>query len=339
MTVVRAAAVQAPPVYLDKAASTARAVELLARAKDGGADLVVFAESWLPGYPEWLSYGVNWYDAPQTKALFGRFNRSSVTLSGPEVGAIAEAAGRLGVVVVLGISERDDEFSHGTLFNTAVFIDEQGRVRHAHRKPVPTFFEKMVWGPGDASGLRVLDSPSAGRVAAMLCWENWMPLARFALHAQGEQIHAALWPDVPEFNVLATRSYAFEGRCFVVSAGTRLLGADLPDDLRDSGAFGPEPVAEDRVLLTGGSTVAGPDGRILATAALEDDLLFADLDLDLISGELQIMDVAGHYNRPDLFQLSVNGSPMPQVTFLPGGGDGGEVQALSGRGDPVGGVS
>ena len=323
MTVVRAAAVQAPPVYLDKEASTARAISLLAEAKQGGADLVAFAESWLPGYPEWLSYGVSWYDAQRTKDLFGRFSRNSVTLRGPEVSAIAEAAGRLGVVVVLGISERDDEFSHGTLFNTAVFIDEQGQVRHVHRKPVPTFFEKMVWGLGDASGLRVLDSPTAGRVAAMLCWENWMPLARFTLHAQGEQIHVALWPDVPEFNVLATRSYAFEGRCFVVSAGTRLRGRDLPDELRDCGAFGPEPVDDERVLLKGGSTIAGPDGRILATAALEDDLLFADLDLDLIAGEQQIMDVAGHYNRPDLFQLTVNGSPLPQVSFLPGKEDDG----------------
>jgi nitrilase len=313
MTVVRAAAVQAPPVYLDKAESTARAIELISEAAAGGAQLVAFAESWLPGYPEWLSYGVSWYDAAHTKALFGRFNRNSVTLRGPEIAAIAEAAGRLGVVVVLGVSERDDEFSHGTLFNTAVVIDEQGRVRTVHRKPVPTFFEKMVWGLGDASGLAVLDSPTAGRVAAMLCWENWMPLARFALHAAGEQVHAALWPDVPEFNVLATRSYAFEGRCFVVSAGTRLLGRDLPDDLRDCGAFGPDPVDDDRVLLKGGSTIAGPDGRVLATAELADDLLVADLDLDLIAGEQQIMDVAGHYNRPDLFQLTVNRTPMPQL--------------------------
>jgi predicted amidohydrolase len=318
MTVVRAAAVQAPPVYLDKAGSTARAVELLDRAKAAGAHLVAFAESWLPGYPEWLSYGVSWYDDRQPKALFARLARNSVTVRGPEVAAIAEAAGRLGLVVVLGISERDDEFSGGTLFNTVVFIDERGRVRHVHRKPVPTYFEKMVWGLGDASGLRVLDSPTAGRVAAMLCWENWMPLARFVLHAQGEQIHVALWPDLPEFNVLATRSYAFEGRCFVVSAGTRLLGSDLPEDVRGSGAFGPEPVGDERVLLKGGSTIAGPDGTVIATAALEDDLLVADLDLDLIVGEQQLMDVAGHYNRPDLFELTVHGSPTPQVTFRAG---------------------
>jgi predicted amidohydrolase len=321
MTVVRAAAIQAPPVYLDRTASTAKAIDLLEQARAGGGDLVVFGESWLPGYPEWLSYGVSWYDAGRPKELFGRFSRNSVTLRGPEIGALAEAAGRLGVVVVLGISERDDEFSHGTLFNTAVFIDEQGRVRNAHRKPVPTYFEKMVWGLGDASGLQVLDSPTAGRVAGMLCWENWMPLARFVLHAAGEQVHAALWPDVPEFNVLATRSYAFEGRCFVVTAGTRLLGRDLPDDLRTCGAFGPDPVDGDRVLLKGGSMIAGPDGCVIATAALEDDLLFADLDLDLIAGEQQIMDVAGHYNRPDLFRLTVNRMPMPQVNLSPGPDD------------------
>jgi nitrilase len=321
MTVVRAAAVQAPPVYLDKAASTAKAIDLLHQARAGGAQLVAFGESWLPGYPEWLSYGVRWGEQ-LPKTLFGRFSRNSVTLHGPEIQAIAEAAGRLGVVVVLGVSERDDRFSHGTLFNTIVFIDESGRVRNVHRKPVPTYFEKMVWGLGDASGLRVLDSPTVGRVAGMLCWENWMPLARFVLHAQGEQIHVALWPDVPEFNVLATRSYAFEGRCFVVSAGTRLLGSDVPDDLRDVGAFGPEPVDDQRVLLKGGSTVAGPDGCVIATAALGDDLLYADLDLDRIAGEQQIMDVAGHYNRPDLFQLSINGSPMPQVTFLRDADDG-----------------
>jgi predicted amidohydrolase len=320
MTVVRAAAVQAPPVYLDKTASTARAVDLLEQASAAGADLVVFGESWLPGYPEWLSYGVSWYDDARPKDLFGRFSRNSVTLRGPEVSAIAEAAGRLGVVVVLGVSERDDEFSRGTLFNTAVFIDEQGRVRNAHRKPVPTYFEKMVWGLGDASGLQVLDSPTAGRVAAMLCWENWMPLARFALHAAGEQVHAALWPDVPEFNLLATRSYAFEGRCFVVSAGTRLLGRDLPDELRGCGAFGPDPVDDDRVLLKGGSAIAGPDGSVIAAAALDDDLLIADLDLDRIAAEQQIMDVAGHYNRPDLFQLTVNRAAMPQVRLLRGDG-------------------
>jgi nitrilase len=317
MTVVRAAAVQAPPVYLDKAASTAKAIDLLHQARTRGADLVAFGESWLPGYPEWLSYGVRWGD-PLPKTLFGRFSRNSVTVRGPEVRAIAEAAGQLGVVVVLGISERDDEFSNGTLFNTVVFIDERGRVRNVHRKPVPTYFEKMVWGLGDASGLRVLDSATAGRVAGMLCWENWMPLARFVLHAQGEQVHVALWPDLPEFNVLATRSYAFEGRCFVVSAGTRLLGRDIPEDLRDRGAFGPDPVDDDRILLKGGSTVAGPDGCVIATAALDDDLLVADLDLDLIAGEQQIMDVAGHYNRPDLFRLSVTRSAMPQVTYLPG---------------------
>jgi predicted amidohydrolase len=334
MTVVRAAAVQAPPVYLDKAASTARAIDLLSQARAGGADLVAFGESWLPGYPEWLSYGVRWgEDLPKT--LFGRFSRNSVTVRGPEVAAIAQAAGRLGVVVVLGISERDEEFSGGTLFNTVVFIDERGRVRNVHRKPVPTYFEKMVWGLGDASGLRVLDFPTAGRVAGMLCWENWMPLARFVLHAQGEQIHVALWPDVPEFNVLATRSYAFEGRCFVVSAGTRLRGRDLPDELRDCGAFGPEPVEDQRVLLKGGSTVAGPDGCIVATAALDDDLLFADLDLDLIAGEQQIMDVAGHYNRPDLFQLTVTRSPRPQVTFLPGPDAGLPFGDGDGDGDPM----
>jgi nitrilase len=186
---------------------------------------------------------------------------------------------------------------------------------------VPTHFERMVWGLGDASGLRVLDSAIVGRVAAMLCWENWMPLSRFVLHAQGEQIHVALWPDLPEFNVLATRSYAFEGRCFVVSAGTRLRGGDLPDDLRNCGAFGPEPVDDLRVLLKGGSTVAGPDGRVIAGADLDDDLLFADLDLDLIAAEQQLMDVAGHYSRPDLFTLSVRRSTAPQVTFLPEAGD------------------
>src|SRR3712207_4840421 len=171
MTVVRAAAVQAPPVYLDKTASAAKAVDLLHQARAGGARLVVFGESWMPGYPEWLAYGVRWGEE-MPKVLFGRFHRNSVTVRGPEVRAIAQAAGHLGMAVVLGVSERDDRFSHGTLFNTAVFIDEQGRIRNVHRKPVPTYFERMVWGPGDASGLRVLDFPMVGRVAAMLRWEN-----------------------------------------------------------------------------------------------------------------------------------------------------------------------
>jgi len=315
---VRVAAVQAPPVFLDLAASQMRAVELIEKAAAGGARLVAFAEAWLPGYPEWIVRGAPWEDH-QFKVLFARLSANSVEVADGDLRDLCAAAARHEVVVVIGVTERDTQFSRGTLYNSLVLIDATGSVQLVHRKLIPTHAEKIVWGAGDASGLRVRPT-SIGRVGGLICWEHWMPLARFALHAQGEQIHVAVWPDLPEMNLLATRSYAFEGRCFVVAPGTRLLGSDLPQGMPAAYVFGREPFSPETVLLKGGSVVVGPDGLVLAEAAMADDLLFADLDLGAIAGEQQAMDVAGHYNRPDLFRLEVNALPAAQISFTAASG-------------------
>jgi nitrilase len=321
--IVRVAAVQAPPVFLDLSASVARAEQFIRQAAQNGASLVAFAESWLPGYPEWVTRGMPWEDR-EMKELYARFSANALDPDGPEIPRLAEAAAQCRVVVVIGVTERDPRFSRGTLLNSLLLIDEQGTVRTVHRKLMPTHAERIIWGLGDASGLQV-QATAAGRIGGLICWEHWMPLARFAMHAQGEQIHVAAWPDLPDMNLLAVRSYAFEGRCYVVAPGTRLLGSDLPRDLPAAHVFGPRPFSADTVLLRGGSVIVGPDSAVIAQAGLDTDVLYADLDLDRIPGELQSMDVAGHYNRPDVFQLHVNTARPRPVEFdtstAPAGGD------------------
>lgn len=308
--IVRVAAVQAPPVFLDLPASVVRAEWFIEQAAENGASLVAFGESWLPGYPEWVTRGMPWEDR-ELKELYARFSANAIDRDGPEIARLAAAAARYHVVVVIGATERDSRFSRGTLFNILLCIDESGTVRTVHRKLMPTHAERIVWGLGDAAGLQV-HATAAGRIGGMICWEHWMPLARFAMHAQGEQVHVAAWPDLPDMNLLATRSYAFEGRCYVVAPGTRLLGSDLPADLPAAHVFGSHPFGAENVLLKGGSVIVGPDSAVIARADLATDVLYADLDLDRISGELQSMDVAGHYNRPDVFQLRVNTTrPQP----------------------------
>jgi nitrilase len=313
VSLVRVAAVQAPPVFLDLAASVSRAEQFIGQAAGNGASVVAFAESWLPGYPEWVTRGMPWEDA-ELKKLHARLSANALDRDGPETSRLAAAAARHQVVVVIGATERDSQFSRGTLFNSLVLIDERGTVRTVHRKLMPTHAERIIWGLGDASGLQV-HATAAGRIGGMICWEHWMPLARFAMHALGEQIHVAVWPDLPDMNLLATRSYAFEGRCYVIAAGTRLLGSDLPADLPAAHVFGPQPFSADTVLLKGGSVIVGPDGAVIARADLGTDVLYADLDLGRIPGELQSMDVSGHYNRPDLFHLRVNTARPQPIEF------------------------
>jgi predicted amidohydrolase len=207
----------------------------------------------------------------------------------------------------MGINERQGGRLSGTLYNTIIYVGEDGRLLGKHRKLIPTYAERLIWGQGDGSTLGAFDTP-VGRVGGLVCWEHWMPLARHAMHVTGEQVHAALWPTVEEIHQVASRHYAFEARCFVVAAGSVLRRDQVPDDLEIFRGDGIDPGEH---LLAGGSAIIGPDGNYLAgPAGAEETILYADLDTSRIAAEHQTFDPVGHYARPDVFSVTINTAPQ-----------------------------
>ena len=298
---VTVAAVQAAPIYLNLPASLAKAETLIAEAAALGARLVVFPETWLPGYPAWLDCcrDVNLWDSAPVKQVYRRLVENSVAVPGPETAALAAAARAHGVVLNISVHERVRQGAgRGTLYNTMLTFGPDGALLHRHRKLVPTHTERLVWGQGDGRGLHAVDTP-AGRVGGLICWEHWMPQARHVLHTSGEDIHVAAWPQVKEMNLIASRHYAFEGRCFVVACGAIMSARDLPAELEPAGELLHD---SDALVLRGGSAIIGPDGAVLAGPVYDvETILVAELDLARIPEEQLTLDVTGHYARPDVF--------------------------------------
>ena len=304
MSVLRAAVVQAT-VPRDLAAGLAAAAIHVAAARATGATLVVFPETWLPGYPVWLDVcrDVALWDHAPVKSVFRRLAEQSVAVPSAACDALASIARDHGVTLVMGVSERVDEGAgRGTLYNSILTFGPGGALLNHHRKLMPTYTERMVWGAGDADGVRAVTLGDA-RLGALVCWEHWMPLARQALHEQGEDVHAALWPTVHEMHQVASRQYAFEGRCFVLAAGSVMRASELPPELEPH----PDTVRDDQQwLLRGGSAIIAPDGGYLAGPVYEQEtMLVADLPLDRIREERMTLDVTGHYHRPDVLALRV----------------------------------
>jgi predicted amidohydrolase len=286
-------------------AGLARTVELAEGAAAQGARLIAFPETWLPGYPAWLDVtrdAALWDHAP-VKQVFARMAAESVVIGGPADRALGALARRLDVTLVVGVCERVEAGAgRGTLYNSILFYGPDGALRNHHRKLVPTYTERMVWGPGDGDGVRAVDSP-AGRVGALVCWEHWMPLARQALHIAGEDIHVALWPTVKEMNQVASRHYAFEGRCFVLASGALLRARDLPPELEPHPSLVTSP---DQWVLRGGSAIIAPNGRYSVEPVYDEPrTLIAELDLTEVRAESMTLDVAGHYARPDVFEFEI----------------------------------
>ena len=299
---VRVAIAQAAPVYLDAAATLKKMVGLLQKAAKQGAQLVAFGETWFPGYPAWLDEcpgAALWNHAP-TKEVFARLRQNSVAVPGQETAAIAEAAGDLKITVVIGVNERVDSGpGNGTLYNSLLTFTPDGKLANHHRKLMPTYTERMVWGQGDGGGLEAVATP-IGRVGGLICWEHWMPLARMAMHQSGEHIHVAVWPTAHDIHQLASRHYAFEGRCFVLAVGLLMPASDLPREFAAK-AKG--------MVLRGGSAIIAPNGSYVVEPVFEKEaILTADLDLSLIDQEKMTLDVTGHYARPDVFEFGVKRS-------------------------------
>jgi nitrilase len=299
----RVAIAQFAPVYLDKQASLAKALALVQQAAKRDAQLVAFGETWLPGYPAWLDVcpGAALWENASAKEVFAKLRNNSITVPGEEVNALSEAARDLKIAIVIGASERVDAGpGNGTLYNSLLTISEDGQLRNHHRKLVPTYTERLVWGNGDGRGLEAVPT-SAGRIGGLICWEHWMPLARMAMHNSGEHIHVAVWPTVDELHQLASRHYAFEGRCFVMAVGLMMPAADVPQELLRGV---PPTSGDDQWVERGGSAIIGPDAQYVVQPVFSrEELILADLDFKQIDREAMTLDVSGHYARPDLFRF------------------------------------
>jgi len=297
---IKVACVQAEPVILDREATIDKLGRLAAEAASQGAALVVFPEAFIPVYPSsiWAKAFAGWSD-DRPKEVFARIAEQAVTVPGEAADRIGEAAREHGVWIVTGVTETDPE-RNGTLYNTLLYHAPDGRLALKHRKLVPTNHERLVWGPGDGSGLHAIQT-ELGRIGGLICWENYMPLARFALYDSGVEIYIASTADDGEAWQSTLVHIARESRAFVVSPSHFQRASSYPADfpLRD------ELEGHD-VIGRGGSAILAPDGSYLAGPAYDDEaILYAELDPAVLRAERQRFDPAGHYNRPDVFRLRV----------------------------------
>jgi nitrilase len=266
----------------------------------------------VPGYPEWLWRLRPGDDYDLTAEIHARLLENSVDLAAGQLKPLQAAARRLKVIVSIGVHERDGRFSRATLYNTQVLIGPDGEILNRHRKLVPTNPERMVWGQGDASGLRVVETP-AGRLGGLICWENYMPLARFALFAQGCEIYIAPTWDAGSSWVSTMRHIALEGRCWVLGAGSALRGKDIPADFPQRAKMFPDL---DEWFNPGDSVVVAPDGKVVAGPLHEEHgILYADCDPARSAAAKRTLDVTGHYGRPDIFRLEIDREARVPVEF------------------------
>jgi len=308
-TIVKVAAVQAAPVFLDKHATIEKSCRLIAEASENGAKLIVFPESFIPAFPYWSNYHP---EGPPWARTFTKLFKNAVEIPGPDTEILGEAARKAGAYVVMGLNERDREYG-GTLFNTLLFFDPEGRILGKHRKLMPTHHERLYWGFGDGSGLRVYPT-ALGKLGGLICYEHHMTLSKYALYAQGEQIHCAVWPGWPgnpDYDNLgivhtASKQYAFEGQCFVICA----CGWIHPDMIPEDFEFKNEMDCRSR----GGSTIITPLGTMLVEPLLDQEgIVYADLKMDLIIKAKAFVDCTGHYARWDVLNLNFNPRPYRAI--------------------------
>jgi nitrilase len=308
----RIAVVQRPPVLLDRERTLQAAVAAVGEAARGGAKLIVFPEAFVPGYPVWVWRLKPGADMSLAGALHALLLDNAVSIKRGDLAPLCAAATEHGATVVCGMHERDEDFSRGTLYNTVAVIGPDGAILNRHRKLMPTNPERMVWGMGDASGLRVIDTP-CGRVGTLLCWESYMPLARYALYAQGVEVYIAPTYDAGEGWIGTLQHVAREGGCWVVGSGLAMKAADVPESFPERARLYPDP---EEWINPGDSVVVSPGGKIEAgPLSRQTGILYAELDPARCGSARRSLDVAGHYARPDVFELHVNRRPRQPVAF------------------------
>ncbi|MEO1050869.1 MAG: carbon-nitrogen hydrolase family protein [Bacteroidota bacterium] len=293
-------------VHLDLEASLEKLEKLVKEASTQKVQMLVFGETWLSGYPVWLDYcpNVALWDHGPTKEVYMQFRKSAITVPGEETQFISDLAKSYNMVITIGINEKiESGKGNGTIYNSLLTFNNDGTLLNHHRKLVPTFTEKLLHGQGDAQGLKAVET-GVGRVGGLICWEHYMPLSRQALHNSGEHIHVAVWPNVHERLQVASRHYAFEGRCFVLAAGQVVKAKEIPQvfDLPEDLANDPE-----KYVLKGGSSIIGPDGNYIVEPVWEQEaIVTAEIDVDSVYAERMTLDTSGHYQRHDVFNFEVN---------------------------------
>ena len=307
---MKVAVVQEPPVYLDLERTMDRALGLIAGAAADGARLIVFPEAWFPGYPTFVWRLRPGADMGKTDELYARLHANAVDRSRGGLLPLQDAARDHGIVIVAGYQEVDGAASGGTLFNSVAIIDADGTLANNHRKLMPTNAERMVWGFGDGAGLRVVDT-AVGRIGALICWECYMPLARYALYARHMDILVVPTWDNGDTWLATLQHTAREGGCWVIGAATALEAADIPADIPYRDELFPDA---DEWINPGDAIVYKPfGGPVAGPMRREKGMLTAEIDPALAAAARRKFDVAGHYARPDIFTLIVNDEAMPAV--------------------------
>ncbi len=304
------AAVQAAPVFLDREATIDKACSLIAEAAKAGARLVVFPEAFVPTYPDWV-WALPPAELGLQNQLYAELLANSVDVPSDATRRLSEAARKAKAVVVMGINERNVEASGTSLYNSLLYIDAQGEIMGVHRKLVPTNAERLVWAPGDGSTLQVFDTP-LGKVGGLICWENYMPLARYAMYAWGTQIYLAPTWDRGQTWTATLQHIAKEGRCYVVGCCIAMRKDDIPDRYDFKSRFYEKAgewinIGDSAIVAPGGDFIAGP-------VRMKEEILYAEVDPAQIDGSRYIFDVAGHYSRPDVFELTVHQERRPIIS-------------------------
>ncbi len=313
-TTLNVALAQIAPVWLNRAATTEKIAEWIRRAGREGAELVCFGEALLPGYPFWVERtdGARFESAFQ-KQLYAHYVEQSVVIERGDLDPLRAAAAEAGIAVYVGTMERAANRGGHSLYCSMVYIDSTGTIGSVHRKLVPTYEERLVWAAGDGHGLKT-HPLGAFTVGGLNCWENWLPLARAALYAQGEDLHVAIWPGSERNTSEITRFIAREARAFVVSVSGLMRAGDIGDDLPHAKQL---RSAADDVMADGGSCLASPTGDwVLEPETGTESLRIAEIDHRTVLEERQNLDVVGHYSRPDVTELRVNRRRQATATFV-----------------------
>jgi len=310
--VTKVAVIQAAPVLFHKDSTLEKACGLIHEAGKNDAKLVLLPEAFIPAYPKGLSFGmVVGSRSPEGRLLWKRYWDNAIEVPSVDTETLGAAAQEAGTYLAIGVIERDRQHSRGTLYCTLLYFSPEGKLLGKHRKLKPTGAERLIWGEGDGSTMPVFDT-EIGRIGGLICWENYMPLARMAMYSKAVEIYLAPTADSRDTWQATMRHIACEGRCFVLGCNQFIKKEMYPSDLETIKELDDQP----DIMCSGGSVIVSPFGEVIAGPLYDEEgILYAELDMsEIIKGKVDF-DVAGHYARPDVFQLLVNDKPMQSVSY------------------------